>query len=50
MLSIADGFGMPSEGLGDDITGGDEEGGGWEVDDDDLELPEGLVSMIPSDF
>ena len=30
-------------GLGDDVMEG-EEGGGWEVGDDDLELPPDLVS------
>ena len=32
-----------ASGLGDDVMEG-EEGGGWEVGDDDLELPPDLVS------
>ena len=39
-----DGFGMPSEGMDEDLVGGDEEGGGWDVGDDDLDLPPDLVS------
>ena len=34
--------GLGGEGFEDDITGGDGEGGGWEVDDEDLELPADL--------
>ncbi|XP_013382389.1 coatomer subunit alpha isoform X2 [Lingula anatina] len=36
-----DGFGPPGEGM-DDIIPGGEEGGGWDVGDDDLELPADL--------
>ncbi|CAH1774502.1 unnamed protein product [Owenia fusiformis] len=38
------GFGAGGEGLDDEdlVVGGDEEGGGWDVGDDDLELPADL--------
>ncbi|KAK2187376.1 hypothetical protein NP493_168g04047 [Ridgeia piscesae] len=38
-----DGFGVPPEGMDDEaLVGGDEEGAGWDVGDDDLELPPDL--------
>jgi len=44
-VTFADGFGTPGEGLEDDedLVGG--EGGGWDVGDDDLELPPDLVRI-----
>ena len=44
MRCLVDGFGVPPEGMDDEaLVGGDEEGGGWDVGDDDLELPADLV-------
>lgn len=44
VLCLVDGFGVPPEGLDDEaLVGGDEEGAGWDVGDDDLELPPDLV-------
>ena len=44
MSCLVDGFGVPPEGMDDEaLVGGDEEGGGWDVGDDDLELPADLV-------
>lgn len=37
--------GFGEEGLDGDILGGDEEGGGWDVGDEDLVLPPDLVSF-----
>ena len=36
--------GFGEDGLEGDILGGDEEGGGWDVGDEDLVLPPDLVS------
>ena len=41
-LNTEGGFG--EDGLDGDILGGDEEGGGWDVGDEDLVLPPDLVS------
>ena len=41
-LTTEGGFG--GEELDGDILGGDEEGGGWDVGDEDLVLPPDLVS------
>lgn len=41
-LNTEGGFG--DDGLDGDILGGDEEGGGWDVGDEDLVLPPDLVS------
>lgn len=37
--------GFGEEGIDGDILGGDEEGGGWDVGDEDLVLPPDLVSL-----
>ena len=37
--------GFGDDGLDGDILGGDEEGGGWDVGDEDLVLPPDLVSL-----
>ena len=37
--------GFGDDGLDGDILGGDEEGGGWDVGDEDLVLPPDLVSF-----
>ena len=42
---IAEG-GFGDDGLDGDILGGDEEGGGWDVGDEDLVLPPDLVSFL----
>lgn len=34
------------DGIDGDILGGDEEGGGWDVGDEDLVLPADLVSLM----
>lgn len=44
LLVITEG-GFGEEGLDGDILGGDEEGGGWDVGDEDLVLPPDLVSL-----
>lgn len=44
LLMITEG-GFGEEGLDGDILGGDEEGGGWDVGDEDLVLPPDLVSL-----
>lgn len=41
-MNTEGGFG--DDGLDGDILGGDEEGGGWDVGDEDLVLPPDLVS------
>lgn len=38
--------GFGNEGMDGDILGGDEEGSGWDVGDDDLVLPPDLVSPM----
>jgi len=44
LCHVVDGFGVPPEGMDDEaLVGGDEEGAGWDVGDDDLELPPDLV-------
>lgn len=43
LVTAEGGFG--EEGLDGDILGGDEEGGGWDVGDEDLVLPPDLVSL-----
>ena len=40
-MSTEGGFGGEDD---EDILGGDEEGGGWDVGDEDLELPPDLVN------
>lgn len=44
IVTIDGGFG--EDGLEGDILGGDEEGGGWDVGDEDLVLPPDLVSLL----
>lgn len=45
-IFVVDGFVEATEGLGDDVLGkGQEEGGGWDVEED-LELPPELVHGI----
>lgn len=46
---IAEG-GFGDDGLDGDILGGDEEGGGWDVGDEDLVLPPDLVSFCEKFF
>ena len=48
LCPVVDGFGVPPEGMDDEaLVGGDEEGAGWDVGDDDLELPPDLVGHTP---
>jgi len=42
--------GFGEDGLDGDILGGDEEGGGWDVGDEDLVLPPDLVSFCTKFF
>jgi len=42
--------GFGEDGLDGDILGGDEEGGGWDVGDEDLVLPPDLVSFCKKFF
>ena len=45
--TLLDGFGVPGEGFDDEDLVPKEEGGGWDVDDEDLELPPDVVSISP---
>ena len=47
-MIVEGGFG--DDGLDGDILGGDEEGGGWDVGDEDLVLPPDLVSLCERFF
>lgn len=42
--------GFGDDGLDGDLLGGDEEGGGWDVGDEDLVLPPDLVSFCEKFF
>lgn len=44
VLDVISEGGFGEDGLEGDILGGDEEGGGWDVGDEDLVLPPDLVS------
>ena len=44
-ISSSDGFGADAD--EDVLAGDDEEGGGWDVGDEDLDLPPDLVSRNP---
>ena len=46
LLAITTEGGFGDDGLEGDILGGDEEGGGWDVGDEDLVLPPDLVSIV----